>query len=75
MHFIIDVRKMSHSERTNKVSEFLDGVISGDKAEILADDEEMLKTAPDLVKSTNKAEFIETWKGNDQYFHTLIKKY
>jgi TusA-related sulfurtransferase len=71
----IDVRNMSNvKDRPKKVSEELDKITSGEYAEIIADDERMLKLAPNIVASIGKAEFIKSWKQENGFFYTLIKK-
>ena len=71
----IDVRNMSNvSDRPKKVSSDLDTINSGEYAEILADDERMLQLAPKMIESIGKADFIRSWKGDDGFYHTLIKK-
>ncbi len=62
------------SERLNRVSMRLDEVGKGDYAEIVSDDEIMLKAAPKMIKSIGKAAFIKSWIGDDGYFHTLVEK-
>jgi len=71
----IDVRNMPNvADRPKKVSSELDKIESGEYAEIVADDERMLKLAPQMIKSIGKADFIKSWKGNDGFYHVLIKK-
>ena len=71
----IDVRNMPNvSDRPKKVSKELDKIGSGEYAEIVADDERMLKLAPKMIESIEKAEFVRSWKGDDNFYHTLIKK-
>lgn len=71
----IDVRGIEKpSERIKKVSGGLDKIERGDYAEILADDERMLKLSPKIIKSIGKSKFIKVWKGDDGYFHTLTEK-
>jgi TusA-related sulfurtransferase len=72
---IIDVRNMPNvAERPKKGSRELDKIESGEYAEIIADDERMLKLAPQMMKSIGKADFIKSWKGNDEFYHTLVRK-
>ena len=72
---IIDVRNMSNIfERPKKVSRELDKIKSLEYAEIIADDEKMLKLAPQMIKGIGKADVVESWKGNDGFYHTLIRK-
>ena len=72
---IIDVRNMANiSERPKKVSRKLDKIKSLEYAEIIADDEKMLKLAPQMIKSIGKADVVESWEGNDGFYHTLIRK-
>lgn len=72
----IDVRNMADvSERPKKVSRELNEIESGEYAEIVADDEKMLQLAPQMVASIGKAEFIRSWKGEeDGFYHSLIRK-
>ena len=72
---MIDVRNMPKiADRPTKVSKELDKIESGEYAEIIADDEKMLKLAPQMIKRIGKADFIKSWKGDDGFYHTLIKK-
>ena len=72
---IIDVRNMPNvADRPKKVSRELDKIKSGEYAEIIADDEKMLKLAPQMIKSIGKADFIKSWKGDDGFLHTLIRR-
>lgn len=72
---IIDVRNMPNmAERPKKVSKGLDEIESGEYAEIIADDEKMLKLAPQMIKGIGKANFIRAWKGDDGFYYTLIEK-
>jgi TusA-related sulfurtransferase len=72
---IIDVRNMPNvADRPRKVSKELDHIESGKFAEIIADDEKMLKLAPQMMKGIGKAAFVESWKGDDKFYHTLIRK-
>lgn len=72
---VIDVRGMDKvSERPKKVSRDLDRIEKGDYAEIVADDERMLDLAPKIIKAVGKAKFVKSWKGDDDYFHTLAEK-
>ncbi len=72
---IIDVRNMSKvTERRKKVSAELNQIESGEYAEIIADDERMLKLAPQMIKNIGKSDFIKSWTGEDGFFHTLIKR-
>ena len=71
----IDVRDIPNvADRPKKVSEELDKIESGEYAEIIADDERMLKLAPQMMKGIGKAEFIRSWKGDDGFYYSLIKK-
>jgi len=71
----IDVRNMPNiADRPKKVSAELDKIETGEYAEIVADDEKMLKLAPQMIKSIEKADFIKSWKGNDGFYYTLIRK-
>ncbi len=71
----IDVRNMPDiSDRSKKVSKELDGIESGEYAEKIADDERMLKLAPQMINLIGKAKFIKSWKEDDGYFHTLVEK-
>jgi len=71
----IDVRNMPNvADRPKKVSRDLDKIESGEYAEIVADDERMLQLAPQMIKGVGKADFIRSWKGDDGFYHTLIKK-
>ena len=71
----IDVRSMAKiSERSPKVSMELDKIAKGDYAEIVSDDERMLKLAPKMIESIGKAKFIKSWKGDGGYFYTLVEK-
>ncbi len=71
----IDVRNMPDiADRSKKVSKELDKIESGEYAEIIADDERMLKLAPQMINSIGKAKFIKSWKEDDGYFHTLVEK-
>jgi len=57
----IDVRNMPNvADRPKKVSGDLDKIESGEYAEIIADDERMLKLAPKMIESIGKAEFIRS---------------
>ena len=57
----IDVRDIPNvADRPKKVSEELDKIESGEYAEIIADDERMLKLAPQMMKGIRKAEFIRS---------------
>jgi len=72
---MIDVRNMLNvADRPKKVSVEIDKIKSGEYAEITSDDEKMLKLAPQMIKSIRKAEFIKSWKGEDGFYHTLVKK-
>ena len=72
---MIDVRNMPKvADRPKRVSRELDNIESGEYAEIIADDEKMLKLAPKMIESIGKADFVRTWKGDDGFYHTLIKK-
>jgi len=72
---IIDVRNMPKvADRPKKVSAELDKIKTGEYAEIIADDERMLKLAPKMIESIGGAKFIKSWKGDDGYFHTLVEK-
>jgi len=72
---MIDVRNMPKvADRPKRVSRELDKNESGEYAEIIADDEKMLKLAPKMIESIGKADFVRTWKGDDGFYHTLIKK-
>ncbi|MCD6580068.1 hypothetical protein J7L48_11400 [bacterium] len=72
---IIDVRNMPNvADRPKKVSRDLDKIESGEYAEIVADDERMLQLAPQMIKGIGKADFVKSWKGDDGFYHTLIKK-
>ncbi len=71
----IDVRNMNDvSQRPKKVSEELNEIESGEYAEIVADDERMLQLAPKMMESIGKADFIKSWKGNDGFYYSLVKK-
>ena len=71
----IDVRNMPNvADRPKKVSRELDKIESGEYADIVADDERMLKLAPQMIKGIGKADFVKSWKGDDGFYHTLIKK-
>ncbi|MCD6099607.1 MAG: hypothetical protein J7K33_03385 [Candidatus Marinimicrobia bacterium] len=71
----IDVRNMPNvADRPKKVSRDLDKIESGEYAEIVADDERMLQLAPQMIKRIGKTDFIRSWKGDDGFYHTLIKK-
>ena len=72
---IIDVRGMPvRAERVKKVSSELDMIKPGKEAEIISDDEKMLKLAPQMMKSIGKADFVKSWKGEDNFYYTLVKK-
>jgi len=72
---IIDVRNMPIvGDRPKKVSAALDKIEAGELAEIISDDQKMLKLAPQMIKAIRKAEYIRSWKGADGFYHTLIKK-
>jgi len=72
---MIDVRNMPKvADRPKRVSRELDNIESGEYAEIIADDEKMLKLAPKMIESIGKADFVRTWKEDDGFYHTLIKK-
>jgi len=62
------------ADRPKKVSAELDKIESKEYAEIVSDDEKMLKLAPNMMKSIGKADFIKSWKGDDGFYHTLIEK-
>ncbi len=71
----IDVRNMPNvADRPKKVSEELDKIESREYAEVISDDERMLELAPKMVAAIGKAEFIRSWKGEDGFYHTLIRK-
>lgn len=71
----IDVRNMPNvADRPKKVLKELDKIESGEYAEIVAGDEKMLKLAPKMIASIGKAEFIRSWRGEDGFYYTLIKK-
>ena len=71
----IDVRNMTKvADRPKKVSRELNKIQSEEYAEIIADDERMLKLAPKVIESIGKADFIRSWKGDDESYHTLVKK-
>jgi hypothetical protein len=61
-------------DRLEKVSGELDKTESGEYAEKIAGDERMVKPAPKIVASIEKAEFIGSWKGEDGFYHTTIRK-
>jgi len=72
---MIDVRNMPKvADRPKRVSRELDNIESGEYAEIIADDERMLKLAPKMIESIEKADFVRSWKGDDGFYYTLIKK-
>ena len=71
---LIDVRGISEKERVKRVSQKLEPLEIGALAEILADDERMLKLAPKVVNAIGKAELIRSWKGEDGYYHTLVRR-
>jgi len=72
---LIDVRNMPNvADRPKKVSRELDKIESREYAELIADDERMLKLAPQMIKSIGKADFIKSWKGDDGFYYTLIRK-
>lgn len=72
---MIDVRNMPKvADRPKRVSRELDKIESGEYAKIIADDEKMLKLAPKMIESIGKADFVRTWKEDDGFYHTLIKK-
>jgi len=62
------------ADRRKKVSAELDKLKSKEYGEIVSDDEKMLKLAPNMIKSIGKADFIKSWKGADDFYHTIIKK-
>ncbi|HHD92583.1 MAG TPA: hypothetical protein ENL06_03125 [Candidatus Portnoybacteria bacterium] len=71
----IDVRNMADvSQRPKKVSMELDKIESGEYAEIVADDERMLQLAPQMMKGIGKADFVKSWKGDDGFYYSLIRK-
>ena len=71
----IDVRNMPNvADRPKKVSKELDEIESGEYAEIVADDEKMLQLAPQMIKGIGKADLVKSWKGDDGFYHSLIKK-
>lgn len=71
----IDVKKSEQvKQRLDKVSRALDNVGKGEYAEIISDDERMLHLAPRMIRSIGKARFVRTWLGDDDYYHTLVKK-
>lgn len=71
----IDVRNMpSTTDRLKKVSKELDKIEPGEYAEIVADDERMLQLAPKIIASIGKAEFIRSWKGEDGFYYSTIRK-
>jgi len=58
---MINVRNMLNvADRPKKVSAKLDKIKSGEYAEIISDDEKMLKLAPQMVKSIGKADFVKS---------------
>ena len=72
---IIDVRNMPNiADRPKKVSRELDKIKSREYAEIISDDERMLKMAPQMIKGIGKAEFVKSWKGEDEFYHVIVKK-
>ncbi len=71
---VIDVRGITPAERLKKVSAELDSVEVGELAEIVADDERMLKLAPMMVKSIGKAKFVKSWADKDGFYHTLVRR-
>ncbi len=71
---LIDVRGIPEKERVKKVSQQLERLEIGALADILADDERMLKLAPKVVSTIGKAELIRSWKGEDGYYHTLVRR-
>jgi hypothetical protein len=72
---IIDVRNMANvSDRPKLVAAGLDKIESSQFAEIIADDERMLQLAPKIIAAIEKAEFIESWKGEDGFYYTRIRK-
>ena len=71
----IDIRNMPNTtERLKKVSKELDKIEAGEYAKIVADDERMLKLAPKMIGSIGKADFIKSWKEEDGFYHTLVKR-
>ena len=72
---IVDVRNVPNvADRPEKVSKEFDKIISGEHLEIIADDERMLHIAPIMTASITGAKFINSWKGDDGFYHTLIMK-
>lgn len=72
---IINVRNIPNvAERLKKVSAGIDKVESEEYAEIISDDERMLQLTPKMIQAIGKVEFIRSWKRNDGFYHTLIKK-
>jgi len=72
----IDVRNMPDVvDRPKKVSAELDKIESGEFAEIVSDDERMLQLADKMIKSIGKGELIKSWRGEDGFYHVLVKKY
>ena len=70
----IDVRGISEKGRVKKVSQEIEPLEIGALAEILADDERMLNLAPKVVSAIGKAELVLSWKGEDGYYHTLVRR-
>lgn len=70
----IDVRGMNPRDRIKRVSSKLDEIRNGEYAEIVSDDERILKLAPQMIKTIGKADFIRSWKGDDGLYHVLIRK-
>ena len=70
----IDTRGLSVSERPKKVSQELDKVKLGARAEIVADDPRLPEMAPKMIAAIGKAELIRTWQGEDGFYYALVKR-
>ena len=72
---VVDIRNVPNiADRPEKVSREFDKLYTGQHLEIVTDDERMLHMAPIMVASMTRAKFINSWKGDDGFYHTLIVK-
>ncbi len=62
------------ADRPKKVASGLENIESGDYAEIISDDERMLKLAPKMIDRIGKADLVRSWKGDGGFYHVLVRK-
>ena len=70
----IDTRGLPVPARPKKVAQELEKVGPGALAEIVADDPRLPEMAPKMIAAIGKAELIRTWKGEDGFYHVLVRR-